>query len=308
VRPKPALSLFMATIVGCLLGLGGAVAAEHRDRSVRDRKDVGRVTGGAVLGLIPELRAEARTGASRIPAHWFFNGRHVRPSLVNRISAGDPAVEAYRSLRTNLLFSRIEQPPRVVVFTSPMPGDGKSTTALNLALVLAQQGQRVLLVDADMRRGVLNEVVKAAREPGLSEVLFGKLPFASAVTSVQPKEGVQLDFLPSGIWPPNPAELIASARMHELLASARESYEMVILDAPPLNLVTDAAVLGTHCDGVVMVARAGITEEAPLEYAVEQLASVHAPLLGTVLNGVEEVHQEHYGSNKGRAYAYLRGS
>jgi capsular exopolysaccharide synthesis family protein len=308
VRPKPALSLFMATVVGCLLGLGGAVAAEHRDRSVRDRKDVGRVTGGAVLGLIPELRAEARTSASRIPVTWFFNGRHARPSLVSRISAGDPAVEAYRSLRTNLLFSRIEQPPRVVVFTSPMPGDGKSTTALNLALVLAQQGQRVLLVDADMRRGVLNEVVKAAREPGLSEVLFGRLPLAGAVTAVQPKEGVQLDFLPSGIWPPNPAELIASARMHELLAAARESYEMVILDAPPLNLVTDAAVLGTHCDGVVMVARAGITEEAPLEYAVEQLASVHAPLLGTVLNGVEEVHQEHYGSHKGRAYAYLRGN
>jgi succinoglycan biosynthesis transport protein ExoP len=308
VRPRPALSLFMATLVGCLLGLGGAVAAEHRDRSVRNRKDVGRVTGGAVLGLIPELRAPARTGSRRIPVGWLTNGRHVRPTLVSRISAGDPAVEAYRSLRTNLLFSRIEQPPRVIVFTSPMPGDGKSTTALNLALVLAQQGHRILLVDADMRRGVLNEVVRTAREPGLSEVLFGKVPLGSAITPVEPREGVQLDFLPSGIWPPNPAELIASPRMRELLSTAREGYEMVILDAPPLNLVTDAAVLGTHCDGVVMVARAGVTEEAPLEYAVEQLASVRAPLLGTVLNGVEEPHQEHYGSNKGRAYAYLRGS
>jgi Mrp family chromosome partitioning ATPase len=96
--------------------------------------------------------------------------------------------------------------------------------------------------------------------------------------------------------------------MRELLAAAREGYEMVILDAPPLNVVTDAAVLGTHCDGVVMVARAGITEEAPLEYAVEQLASVRASLLGTVLNGVGEPRQDQYGGGRGRAYAYLHGS
>jgi tyrosine-protein kinase Etk/Wzc len=308
VRPKPALSLFMATVVGSLLGLGGALAAEHRDRSVRDRKDVGRVTGGAVLGLIPELRTSGRMNGSRIPVPWLSNVRVIRPQLVSRITAGDPAVEAYRALRTNLLFSRIEQPPRVVVFTSPMPGDGKSTTAANLALVLAQQGHKILLVDADMRRGVLHEVVKAPREPGLSEVLFGKVPLAAAVSSVQPREGLLIDFLPSGIWPPNPAELIASPRMRELLAAARDQYEMVILDAPPLNLVTDAAVLGTHCDGVVLVARAGVTEETPLEYAVEQLASVRAPLLGTVLNGVESSGQDYYGSKQGRAYAYLRSS
>ena len=307
VRPRPALSLFMATVVGSLLGLGGAVAAEHRDRSVRDRKDVGRVTGGAVLGLIPELHA-TRVNGNRLPVHWLGHSRATRPQMVSQIAAGDPAVEAYRSLRTNLLFSRIDQPPRVVVFTSPMPGDGKSTTAVNLALVLAQQGHRILLVDADMRRGVLHEVLKAPREPGLSEVLFGKAPLAAAVTSVEPMEDVRIDFLPSGIWPPNPAELIASARMRELLTTAREGYEMVILDAPPLNLVTDAAVLGTHCDGVVLVARAGITEEAPLEYAVEQLASVRAPLLGTVLNGVEASGQDHYGTRQGKAYAYLRAS
>jgi capsular exopolysaccharide synthesis family protein len=308
VRPKPLLSLFMATVVGCLLGLGGAVAAEHRDRSVRDRKDVGRVTGGAVLGLIPELRAATAANGSRLHVTWLGNGHRLRPRMVSGITAGDPAVEAYRSLRTNLLFSRIEHPPRVVVFTSPMPGDGKSTTAVNLALVLAQQGHRILLVDADMRRGVLHEVVRAPREPGLSEVLFGRAALTDAVTRVEPQGDVHIDFLASGIWPPNPAELIASARMRELLRNAREAYEMIILDAPPLNLVTDAAVLGTHCDGVVLVARAGITEESPLEYAVEQLASVRAPLLGTVLNGVEETRQDYYGSRPGRAQAYLRGS
>jgi capsular exopolysaccharide synthesis family protein len=308
VRPRPALSLFMAVAVGMLLGVGGAVAAEHRDRSVRDRRDLGRVTGAAVLGSIPELRATAPRTGNRLPVPWFSNGRHLRPHLVSRITAGDPAVEAYRSLRTNLLFSRIDQPPRVVVFTSPMPGDGKSTTAVNLAAVLAQQGHRILLVDADMRRGLLHEVLKTPREPGLSEVLFGKASLSEAVSAVEPGEGSKLDFLPSGIWPPNPAELVASPRMREMLETARGEYEMVILDAPQLNLVTDAAVLGTQCDGVILVARAGVTEEAPLEYAVEQLASVRAPLLGTVLNGVEEARQDYYGSQHGRARAYLRGS
>jgi tyrosine-protein kinase Etk/Wzc len=308
VRPRPALSLFMAFVVGSLLGAGGAVAAEHRDRSVRDRRDLGRVTGVAVLGSIPELRMERPRRGNRLPVPWFSNGGHSRPHLVSRITAGDPAVEAYRSLRTNLLFSRIEHPPRVIAFTSPMPGDGKSTTAVNLAAVLAQPGHRILLVDADMRRGVLHEVLGTAREPGLSEVLFGRSSLGEAVSRVEPSEGAALDFLPSGIWPPNPAELVASPRMREVLEAAREQYEMVILDAPPLNLVTDAAVLGAQCDGVILVARAGVTEEAPLEYAVEQLASVRAPLLGTVLNGVEAWRQDYYGSQQGRAHAYLRGS
>jgi len=309
IRPKPWLSVFMAVVVGSIMGVGGAVAAEQTDRSVRDRRDVGRITGGAVLGLIPQMkRASVANGGSRLPVRWNADGRHRRPQLVDRTGAGDPAAEAYRSLRTNLLFSRLDAPPKVVVFTSPMPGDGKSTTAANLALVLAQQGQKVLLVDADMRRGLLHELFGGAREPGLSEVLFGRLPLASGVVPVEPREGVLLDFLPSGIWPPNPSELIASARMRNLVDEARGQYDMVILDAPPLNLVTDAAILGTHCDGVILVARSGVTEEAPLEYAVDQLRSVRAPLLGTVLNGVEETRQDYYGSRGKNAYAYLRKS
>jgi capsular exopolysaccharide synthesis family protein len=282
------------------------VAAEHADRSVRDRADVGRVTGSAVLGLIPELRTASRSPTRFLPVFWNGRGNGGRPRLVERIIAGDVAAEAYRSLRTNLLFSRLDEPPKVVVFTSPMPGDGKSTTAMNLALVLAQQGNRILLVDADMRRGRLHEVLATAREPGLSDLLFGKTTLAEAVRSVQPREGVDLRFIPSGIWPPNPAELIASARMGELLAQARADYDMVILDAPPLNLVTDAALLGIHCDGVVLVVRSGVTEEAPLEFAVEQLQSVRAPLLGIVLNGMEEAQQEYYGSRGRGAYAYFR--
>jgi capsular exopolysaccharide synthesis family protein len=306
VRPKPLLSLFMALMSGSILGLAAALAAEHRDRSVRDRSDVGRVTGSPVLGLIPHLRTAGLGNGTRFSMPWVTRGS--RPRLVHQIEAGNPAAEAYRGLRTNLLFSRIDHPPRVLTFTSPMPGDGKSTTAMNLALVLAQSGHRVLLVDADMRRGLLNEVLSTAREPGLSEVLFGRSSFAAAVKPMVPVEGIALDFLPSGIWPPNPAELIASGRMAQLITEVRATYEMVILDAPPLNLVTDAALLGTHCDGVILVARAGVTEEASLEYAVEQLEKVRAPLLGTVLNGVDEARQDYYGSRGKQAHTYFNRS
>jgi succinoglycan biosynthesis transport protein ExoP len=303
IRPRPLFSLFVAVIVGSMLGVVGAVARDQLDRSVRDRQDVGRVTGGAVLGLIPEQR-DARL-ASRLPVHWFTNGREVQPRLLSAVGTEDAVMEAYRSLRANLHFSRIETPPRAVVFTSPMPGDGKSTTAANLALVLAQQGNRVLLVDADMRRGVLHELLGSAREPGLSDVLTGRVPLSQAMTTLEPREGVRLDFVPGGTWPPNPAELITSPAMRVVLSEGLAHHEMVILDAPPLNLVSEAAVLGTYCDGVILVARAGITEESPLEYAVEQLRSVRAPLLGTVLNGVEVGSQDYYGSKSGRAYPYL---
>jgi tyrosine-protein kinase Etk/Wzc len=308
VRPRPWLSVFLALVVGSVMGLGGALAREHTDRSVRDRRDLGRVTGTSVLGLIPQLRIAGWRNGNLLPVPWGVDAAKLRPHLVDRMLAGDPAVEAYRSLRTNLLFSRIEAPPRAVVFTSPMPGDGKSTTAANLALVLAQQGNRILLIDADMRRGVLHEVLGAAREPGLSEVLLGRVPLSAAMVTVEPRDGVKLDFLPSGVWPPNPSELIASPAMRALLQESLARYEMLILDAPPLNLVTEAAVLGTYCDGVILVARAGITEESPLEYAVEQLRSVRAPLLGTVLNGIQQAHQDYYGARGRRAYAYFRKS
>lgn len=233
------------------------------------------------------------------------DGHGVRPRLVTEMDAGDPAAEAYRALRTNINFARPSAPPKVMVFTSPMPGDGKSTTAANLALVLAHQGGRVLLVDSDMRRGLLNEVFEQRREPGLSNVLFGSHALEDAVAEVALDGGHTLHFLAGGTRPPNPAELLSSEPMSRFLEVARERYDTVIFDAPPLNLVTDAALLGTLSDGIVLVARAGVTEDGPLEFAVHQIQQVRAPLLGTVLNGLDERRQEHYGGRYGKAYAYF---
>jgi capsular exopolysaccharide synthesis family protein len=265
-----------------------------------------------VLGLIPVIRPQPQGVAARLSLPWRTNGHRNggpgRPQLLELIDAGDPAAEAYRALRTNINFSRPSAAPKALVFTSPMPGDGKSTTASNMALVLAQQGGRVLLVDADMRRGTLDQIFRQPHEPGLSNVLAGQLPFSGAVRTVALEQGHTLDFLASGIRPPNPAELLSSAAMDRFVAEVKERYDTVVFDAPPLNLVTDAALIGTRADGLVLVARAGVTQEESLAFAIDQIGRVRAPLLGTVLNGVDQRRQAYYGSQGAGAHGYFNRS
>src|SRR5690606_23414605 len=230
-------------------------------------------------------------------------------SLESRLVTGydprNPVSEAYRSLRTNITFARLERTPKTLVFTSPMPGDGKSTTSANLAITLAQQGLKVLLVDADLRRGVLNSVFHLEREPGLSNVLLEMTPFQNAVRTVRIADSATLDFLSSGILPPNPAELLGSDRMRALLERLEAEYDLIILDAPPLNVVTDAALLGTNADGVMLVARAGRSEKAALSYAGEQLRNVRADVLGAVLNDIDFKRDARYYGKYG-SYGYYK--
>jgi capsular exopolysaccharide synthesis family protein len=299
------LSLLVALVVGVVVGVGGAVVAEHMDRTVRDRAELQEVTGAAVLGLIPNIPVAVDGARFRMPWMANGNGASARPRLVGAVAAGDPAAEAYRSLRTNINFSRAATPPKALVFTSPMPGDGKSTTAANMALVLAQQGTRVLLVDADMRRGALNEAFQQPSQPGLSNVLIGAVRAEDAIRRIPLDQGHALDFLAGGVRPPNPAELLSSEALDRFVREMSGRYDMIVFDAPPLNLVTDAALLGAKADGILLVARAGVTEEEPLAYAVDQIQRVRATLLGTILNGVDERRQGYYGSQGGRAHGYF---
>lgn len=292
IWPKKLLSLLLALIVGLALGVGAAVTREHLDTTIHTREDAQRVTGGIpVLGLIPRIPPAHGRSRGRAAKHAAFTERLI----VGREPMG-PVTEAYRSLRTNITYSRTEQPPRTLVFTSPTPGDGKSTTCVNLALTLAQQELRCLLVDADLRRGVLHRVLQIAGEPGLSNVLLGQADLSEALRRVDLGTGGILDVMPRGYAPPNPAELLSSGRMHDLLQKLEESYDAIIMDAPPLNLVTDAALLGTKVDGVVLVARAGFSERGALGYAMEQLGAVRARVLGLVLNDVNPRTDAYYGS------------
>jgi tyrosine-protein kinase Etk/Wzc len=296
VRPNVPLSVALALMAGMVLGVGSAVAREQMDDTVHSRDELQLVGRVPVLGAIPRLeqvQAEGR-GRSLIRRQPALTNGRAGPRLLDSLSV--PGIgEAYRSLRTNITFSRLDEAPRTLVVTSPAPGDGKSTTAANLAITMAQQGLRVLLIDADMRRGRLHDSFGVRREPGLSNVLRGQTGLDTAVHH-DPGQPDRPALLTTGTVPPNPAELLGSDRMAELLAVALASHDLVIMDAPPLNMVTDAAVLGRHADGVLVVARAGVTQQGALAYTFEQLAAVKAPVLGSILNDADPQRERHYGS------------
>jgi tyrosine-protein kinase Etk/Wzc len=301
VRPRKFLSVLMAGVLGTVLGLGMAFAREQMDTRVRTREDLRTASGDIpILGTIPRI-APPRQGRS-LKVLGRRNGARLdlREPLLTGADPHSPVSEAYRALRTNITFTRTERPPRTMVFTSAMAGDGKSTSASNLAITLAQQGLQSVLVDGDLRRGSLHTLFGVPREAGLADVLLGRATLEEVVRVVDPEQSESpLRFIPAGTPPLHPAELLGSEAMRAVLADLMDRYDTVIIDAPPLNLVTDAAVLGTRADGVILVARSGATDRDALAHALAQLEAVGATVLGTVLNDVD-VRMERY---SGGAYA-----
>jgi capsular exopolysaccharide synthesis family protein len=310
VRPRKLLSVLLAGILGLVAGFGAALTREQLDTRVRTREDLRTASGAVpVLGTIPrmsEALASGRqpggrglgVGLSRGLGRVVGRRNGGRLELTHRLVTGtdpaNPVSEAYRTLRTNITFARLDQRPRTLVFTSAMPGDGKSTSASNLAITLAQQGLDSVLVDADLRRGRLHRILSVPLEPGLADILLGHTAIEEAVRLIELDRGATLRFIPGGTLPPNPADLLASERMREVIAELVDRYDTVLLDAPPLSLAADAAILGTRVDGVVLVARAGITDRAALGAAIQRLEEVGAPILGTVLNDVATPKGHYY--------------
>ena len=309
VRPNKPLSFMLALVLGLILGAAIAFMKENLDTTIHTREELQHESGAVpVLGMIPRIRdtVTATNGKHRIP--WLTRTPTIATSsemLRSRLVAGrnprGSASEAYRTLRTNLTFAHLEKPPRTLVFTSPAPGDGKSTSSSNLAITLAQQGLRCILIDADMRRGMMHNAFDTTNKPGLSDYLLGGLSLEEVIRSVDLSDA-KFDFIPTGTLPPNPAELLASTRMQALLEHLEGEYDTVIFDAPPLNVVTDAAVIGARTDGVVVVVRAGVTDRSAVRYAFEQLTSVHARVLGCVLNDVDSKRDTYYGTELAGKY------
>jgi capsular exopolysaccharide synthesis family protein len=305
-RPRKLLSVLMAGLLGTVVGVGMAFGREQMDTRVRTREDLQAVSGDVpVLGTIPRvvatregLRVLRRRNGVREPVDRLLTGE----------DPGTPVAEAYRALRTNITFARLERPPRTMVFTSAMAGDGKSTSASNLAITLARQGLKSVLVDGDLRRGGLHELFGVPRSPGLADVLVGRSTLEEVVRVLELDGGeATLRFIPGGPPPLHAAELLGSDAMGAVLADLVDRYDTVIIDAPPLNVVTDAAVLGTRVDGVILVARSGTTDRGALVNAVAQLAAVRATILGTVLNDVDARTERYSAGAYSAAGAHRRG-
>jgi len=278
------VAVVLGGLLGLILGVGAAFFLEYLDRTVRTSSDVESLLGIPVLGVIPSLRRldDDVEGAAAMA------GRG-RP-LVVAMDPLDPAAEAYRNLRMNLMFmSSDEEPIRTVLFSSPGPSEGKSTTAVNFAVMLAQQGQRVLLIDADLRRPSLHRALDLLREPGLTNLLIGD---AEPRETVRPNVLPNLDFLPSGPFPPNPSELLNSKTMVRLIEEFEGRYDQVIIDSPPVLAVTDSAILSVHTDGVVIVLRSGEKEQRAAERAVGQLRRLGVRVFGAVLNAVSTANPD----------------
>jgi len=276
VAPVGGNNLLLGAILGLILGVGAAFFLEYLDRTVRTSAEVEMLLSIPVLGIIPRLR--------RIPVgSEEDNGSSDLPLLV-ALDPLDPAAEAYRNLRMNLMFMSTEEKPiRTLIFSSPGPNEGKSTTSINVAVMLAQQNQRVLLIDADVRRPALHRAMDVLREPGLTNLLIGDAEIREAV---RPNVLPNLDVLPSGPFPPNPSELLNSKKMQQLLRHFEGTYTHIILDSPPILAVTDSAILATHTDGMVLVLRSGATEQRAAERAVDQVRRVGVRVFGAVLNEV----------------------
>lgn len=321
------------SVLGILLGVTVGFGREYADNSVYTRTDVQGAIGVPVIGLIPRVNGaavrEVRSGRGGValPApvravaaggNGNGGGGTLTPTLRPVDADGplmvmladngpDPVSDAYDRLHTNILFALADNEPTTLLLTSALPGDGKTTTATNLAIALARRGLRTLLIDADLRRGTVSTVFQGVRSPGLTELLSGTEPLNRVMQSLQVGDDSRLHFIASGEFPAHPGRVVGSPEMQALLERLGSHFDRIIIDTPPVNIVADAAVLARYADGVVMVARAGVTPHEALVLAAEQFRQARVQVVGAVLNDIDYARHGSYDAayksyRYGRAY------
>jgi capsular exopolysaccharide synthesis family protein len=287
IRPRTELNVTLALIIGLLLGVGLAVLRDFLDRSIKTPEELETAIGIPVVGTIPPFKASKQP----IPVA-------EQPRTA--------AAEAFRKLRTNFAFLGVDRQSLCCVITSPAATDGKSTVVANLAVALAQAGQRVVIVDADLRRPTLHRLFGLQQRVGATTVLLDRAGLHDAVQYLGPDMPAVLT---SGQLPPNPAELLGSKRMEDLLASLRSAYEVVLVDCAPVLPVTDPMVVSRFADGILLIARAGATTRDQVQAARAVSSKAGAKLFGAVLNatsvgeGDQSTYYAYYGETDRRGFA-----
>jgi capsular exopolysaccharide synthesis family protein len=289
IKPKKKMNLLLGILVGLGLGVGMTFVKEYLDTSLKTIEDVERL-GFSVLGSIPFISTTRTSRHMRSK-----NGELLRieSRLITHFAPKSPISEAYRTLRTNIQYARVDQRIKTVLVTSSGMGEGKSTSVANLAITFAQMGAKTLLVDTDLRRPVLHGIFNYTRNEGLTNVLLGRLSIEEAVKTTKIEN---LNLITSGILPPNPSELLSSHAMEKFITDTSARYDITLFDTPPVIAVTDAAILATKLDGCILVVRSGKTNRDALLRSKVLLDNVKANVFGILVNGVsvERVYGSYY--------------
>jgi tyrosine-protein kinase Etk/Wzc len=279
------MNLILGVLIGIGLGIGLVFLLEYFDNTVKTSEELESM-GFNLLSSIPQIQMDKyeQRLEDKLEKLGPIEGKKIEARLITHLDPKSPVAEAYRTLRTNLQFSKVDRQLKTILITSSGPKEGKSTTAANLSIAMAQVGNKVILVDADLRRPVIHSIFGMNKEDGVTNFLMNSDNFENFI---KPTFHENLFILTSGTLPPNPSELLASQKMENLLSKLNDKYDTVILDSPPVIAVTDAAVLSTKVDGTILVVSSGQTNKEALTKAYSLLTSVNTKLLGVLLNGVD---------------------
>jgi succinoglycan biosynthesis transport protein ExoP len=294
-KPNKKLNILMALAIGLLIGIGISFFLEYLDRSLKNKEDVERYIKLPTIGVIPSLDG-IRKSSHYSYAYEDYLGKEeykILPKSIEKIvhaSAKSSISEAYRSLRTAILLSTPHSPPKTILITSSQPKEGKTATAVNIAISLAQLNKKVVIIDTDLRKPRISKIFMIYNRTGVSNFLAGTIPPNQIIFRT---EIPNLYIIPSGPTPPNPAELLATPKMTSLLEGCKKTFNFIILDSPPLLAVTDAQILANKIDGVVLVVHGGVTPKEAVKLGREKLQN--ANIIGIVLNQINlEQHGYYY--------------
>ena len=295
VTPNHRKDILQGFILSIFLSIVLILSLEFFDNSVRTMKDIEDL-GLTVLGIIPAISGDSNKNQTILqklfPKIRHNSRKNLERRLITREDPRSPVSEAYRSLRTSMLYTDIDQETKSILVSSAGPGEGKTTTVANMAITYANLGKKTLLIDTDLRRPVVHKVFNLDKDPGITDYLAGSVnDFNSLVKSTGIND---LYAVTSGIIPPNPSELLGSYKMSELVKSLENDWDILLFDSPPLVAVTDATMISKEIDKIVIVVKVGQTDKRAFEHTIRALENVQAPLGGIVLNAV--THKNSYGS------------